>query len=195
MDFLELNKKNRSYRNYDESVEVTRDQLESLVELTRFCPSSVNMQPFKYYLSCDAEANAKIQPLTKWARALQPAEIPKPGHCPTAFIVICHNAAVGPGVDRFWKDAGIVAQTIVLGATAMGLGGCLIGNFNPAQISQALQLPETLRPVLVVAIGKPDETIVLLDAEEGADINYFRDENDVHYVPKRTLKELLINGR
>jgi nitroreductase len=193
MDFLELNKKNRSYRNYDETVAVTWEQLESLVELTRYCPSSVNMQPFKYFISHTAETNAKIQPLTKWARALQPAEIPKPGHYPTAFIVICYDETVGPGVDRFWKDVGIVAQTIVLGASAMDLGGCLIGNFSPAQISSALDLPQHLRPVLIVAIGKPEETIIVLDAKEGENLSYYRDENDAHYVPKRKLEELLIN--
>lgn len=195
MDFLELNKKNRSYRNYDMTYAVTEEQLKELVELTRFCPSSVNMQPFKYYLSCDPATNARIQPLTKWARALQPMEIPKPGHYPTAFIVVCYDATIGPGIDRFWKDVGIVAQTIVLGAANIGLGGCMIGNYSPAKISEALELPESLKPVLIIAIGKPQETIRLLDAPEGADLNYYRDEQDIHYVPKRTLSELLINKR
>ena len=195
MDFLELNKKNRSYRNYDAAYAVTEEQLKKLVELTRFCPSSVNMQPFKYYLSCDPETNGRIQPLTKWARALQPMEIPKPGHYPTAFIVICYDETIGPGVERFWKDVGIVAQTIVLGASEMDLGGCMIGNFSPAKISAALELPATLRPVLIIAIGKPKETIVLWDAPAGSSLNYYRDEQDVHYVPKRMLSELLINIR
>lgn len=48
-------------------------------------------------------------------------------------------------------------------------------------------------PVLIVAIGKPDETIVLTDVKEDGDINYYRDENDVHYVPKRSLEDLIIN--
>jgi nitroreductase len=195
MDFIELNKKNRSYRNYDASYIVTEEQLKKLVELTRFCPSSVNMQPFKYYLSCNPTTNARIQPLTKWARALQPMEIPKPGHYPTAFIVICYDETIGPGIERFGKDVGIVAQTIVLGAVEMGLGGCMIGNFSPAKISAALELADTLRPALIIAIGKPQENIVLLDASVGSSLNYYRDEQDVHYVPKRTLSEILINKR
>lgn len=193
MDFTELNKKNRSYRNYDESYTFTRKQLEELITLTRFCPSSVNMQPFKYYLSFDNNTNNIIQPLTKWARALQPMELPRKGHFPTAFIVICYDEGIGPGIDRFWKDVGIVAQTILLGAVNMGLGGCMIGNFGPDKIAEALMLPDHLKPVLIVALGKPEEKIVLLDAKEGSDINYFRDENDVHYVPKRTVNELIIN--
>lgn len=193
MDFLELNKKNRSYRGYDENYKISRKQLEELVETTRFCPSSVNMQPLKYFLSTEEGTNAVIQPLTKWARALQPTELPHKGHCPTGFIVICYDTTIGPGVERFSKDIGIVAQTIVLGAVDIGLGGCMIGNFSPNKLSKALNLPENFDPVLVIALGKPDEKIVLTDADEGSDINYYRDENDVHYVPKRTLKELIIN--
>jgi len=193
MDFLELNKKNRSYRNYDESYVMKREQLEELISLTRFCPSSVNMQPFKYYLSFDQATNALIQPLTKWARALQPMELPRKGHCPTGFIVVCYDTKIGPGVDRFWKDVGIVAQTILLGAVNMGLGGCMIGNFSPEKTAETLSIPTDLKPVLILALGKPDETIVLLDANEGSDMNYFRDENDIHYVPKRTLRELIIH--
>lgn len=192
MNFTELNKKNRSYRSFDESYCITKEQLEELVELTRFCPSSVNMQPFKYYLSFDKTTNHLIQPLTKWARALQPMELPRKGHCPTGFIIICYDTGIGPGVDRFWKDVGIVAQTILLGAVNMGIGGCMIGNFSPEKISETLLLPNHLKPVLIVALGKPDEQIVLTDAKENESINYYRDENDVHYVPKRTLNELII---
>lgn len=193
MDFVEMNKKNRSYRNYDESHTIQRSQLEELVTLTRFCPSSVNMQPFKYYLSYEKITNNIIQPLTKWARALQPMELPHKGHCPTGFIIICYDAQIGSGMERFGKDIGIVAQTILLGAVNKGLGGCMIGNFSPEKIAEALSLPNHLKPALIVALGNPDEKIVLLDAEENTDINYFRDENDIHYVPKRKLNELIIN--
>ncbi len=195
MNISELNKKNRSYRNFDQNHTISEAQLTSLVELTRFCPSSVNMQPFKYYLSWDAQTNALIQPLTKWARALQPMELPRPGHYPTAFIVICYDSTIGPGIERFWKDVGIVAQTIMLGAAEMDLGGCMIGNFSPAKVSEALSLADTLKPVLILALGKPAESVVLLDAPEGSDLNYYRDEQDVHYVPKRMLSEILINKR
>jgi hypothetical protein len=46
--------------------------------------------------------------------------------------------------------------------------------------------------MLIVAIGKPDETIVLEEVEPGADLRYYRDENDVHHVPKRRLEDIVI---
>lgn len=189
----ELAEKSRSWRGYDESRKVSRRELEELVECARFCPSSVNMQPLKYYLAWEEEQVKKIQPLTRWARALQPMELPHKGHCPAAFIVICQDTALQPSVARFQKDIGIAAQTMLLAATEMGLGGCMIGNYDAGQVKEALGLAEHLLPVLILAIGKPDETVVLTEVQEDGDTRYYRDENDVHYVPKRPLEELIVN--
>lgn len=189
----DLVEKSRSWRGYDESRKVSREELVSLVECARLTPSSINMQPLKYYLACDEETVGKIQPLTGWARALPQIQLPHPGKRPTAFIVICQDLALNKAIDRFQKDIGIVAQTMLLAATEMGLGGIMIGNFNPDKVREALALPETVRPMLILAIGKPDETIVLTDVGPDGRVNYYRDENDVHYVPKRRLEDLLLN--
>ena len=185
--------KNRSYRGYDERRAISRAELLDMVDHARLTPFSQNFQSFKYYLSWTPERNAVIQPLTGWARGLPQMKLPHEGHCPTGFIVICYDSTIGPGVERFWKDVGTVAQTILLRATEMGLGGCMIGNFSPEKVREALSLPENLRPVLIVALGKPDETVVLTDLAPGGDFNYYRDENDVHYVPKRRLEDIVLD--
>jgi len=190
---LDLVTKSRSWRGYDESRKVTREELVSLVQCARLTPSSINMQPLKYYLAYDPETVAKIQPLTGWARALPELELPRPGKRPTAFIVICQDLTLNSSLARFQKDIGIVAQTMLLAATEMGLGGIMIGNFNAEKVRAALELPETIAPMLILAIGKPDETIVLTDVGEDGSTNYYRDENDVHYVPKRSLESLLLD--
>jgi len=43
-----------------------------------------------------------------------------------------------------------------------------------------------------VAVGKPDEEIVIREIEKGESTKYYRDENDVHYVPKRKLEDILL---
>ena len=189
----DLVQKNRSYRGYDESRKVTREELVHLVECARLAPSSVNMQPLRYYLIHTQEELDLLQPLTNWARALPELTLPHPGHCPTGFVVICQDTNLNPSIPRFQKDIGIVAQTMLLAAVEMGLGGCMIGNYDAGKVKAALNLAETLAPVLIVAIGKPDETIVLTDVGPNGETNYYRDENDVHYVPKRSLDDLIIN--
>ena len=189
----DLVRRSRSYRGYDESRKITREELLELVECARLAPSSVNMQPLKYLLVYEPDQVATLQPLTKWARALQPMELPHKGHCPTAFIVICQDTQLNESIARFQKDVGIVAQTMLLAAVEMGLGGCMIGNYDAGQVQQAMGLAPHLAPVLIVALGKPDETIVLTDLPQDGSTNYYRDGEDVHYVPKRPLKDLIIN--
>lgn len=189
----DLLKQNRSFRSYDESVRVTKEQLTDMIDCTRYAPFSQNYQAFKYYLVHTPEQCARLQPCTHWAKALPQKTLPPKGHCPTAFIVLCYDAAIGSNMQQFWKDVGICAHTILLRASEMGLGGCMIGNFSPAEVIHVLELPHGLTPLLVIAIGKPDETVVLTDLEEGGDHRYYRDENDVHYVPKRRLEDLILN--
>ncbi|MCD7954667.1 MAG: nitroreductase family protein [Lachnospiraceae bacterium] len=189
----ELVKANRSYRGYDESRRVTREELLEMVDCARLTASSVNQQPLRYFLAYEKEDVDRIQPLTKWARGLPDMELPHPGMYPTAFIVICQDTRISESLSRFSRDVGIAAQTILLCATEMGLGGCMIGNFSPAQISEAVHLPEQFTPLLVVAIGKPAEKIILTEIEPDEPTNYYRDEEDTHYVPKRRLKDIVIN--
>ncbi|PWM45608.1 MAG: nitroreductase [Clostridiales bacterium] len=194
MNFLELVKKNRSYRGFDENVKITREEMLKIVDCARLCPSSVNIQPLKYYISCTEEQNDIIQPLTRWARQLQHLDLPFEGHHPTAFVVICHDKNIAENPERFYKDVGIVAQTMLLCATDMGYGGCMIGNFTPDEISKALSLPQNLVPVLIVALGKPDENIIMIPVSESKDIKYYRDKQNNHYVPKRSIDEVVINS-
>ena len=184
--------KSRSYRGYDESRRVSREELAELVDCARFVPSSVNGQPFKYLLVYEKEQVDRLQPLTGWARALPDMKLPHPGKCPTAFIVICQNTEWDSNLNRYLRDVGAVAQTMLLAATEKGLGGIMIGNFSPDRVAQAMDLPESIVPMLIVAIGRPDEKIVLTEIEEGQSIKYYRDEQDVHYVPKRKLEDILL---
>ena len=72
------------------------------------------------------------------------------------------------------------------------IGYDCFGNFVRSEVAAALDLPEHLEPLLVVAVGKPDEEIVLTDLPEDGNTNYYRDAADVHYVPKRALEDLII---
>ena len=190
---IDLIKANRSYRGYDHSRAVAKEELLKMVEAARFCPSSVNVQPLKFFLAYTPDVVASIQSETKWAKGLPDLTLPHPGKEPTAFIVISQDTRIDANLSRFQRDVGIVAQTMLLTAVEMGLGGCMIGNFNAGSVHDALHLGDEIRPLLIVAIGKPDETIILTDVAEG-ETSYYRDEQDRHYVPKRALSEVVIDG-
>ena len=119
-------------------------------------------------------------------------KLPHPGKYPTAFIVICQNTLWDPDLKRYLRDVGIAAQTMLLAAAEMDLGGIMIGNFSPKKLAETMELPENIVPMLIVAFGKPDEKIVLTEAAPGEDLNYYRDDQDTHYVPKRRLEDIVL---
>ena len=181
--------RNRSYRRFDESHTIPREILVELVELTRFTASAANRQPLKYIFSADPETNARIFPCLAWAAYLKDWNGPAPGERPSAYIVILIDETIS---KDWWCDDGIAAQTILLGAVEKGLAGCMIGAIQKERLRRELDIPEHLMIRLVLALGKPAETVVLEDLEPGGDIRYWRDEKGIHHVPKRKLKELII---
>ena len=117
--------------------------------------------------------------------------LPHPGKEPTAFIVICQDTDIDSNLSRFQRDVGIVAQTMLLRATELGLGGWMIGSFSAGSVHDTLRLAKNIKPILIIAVGKPDEEVILTDAKDG-NTEYFRDEDDRHYVPKRALTDMII---
>ncbi len=181
---------NRSYRRFLESYEISDDILKSLIELARITPSGGNRQALKFHVANSKEACEAIFPTLAWAAYLGHKGTPKPGERPSAYITILHDTALG---SCNAADVGIVAQTMLLGACEKGLGGCMLGSVKRDELRRALGLDDKFEIPLVIALGKPSETVVIDTAEDG-DIKYFRDSDSVHHVPKRPLSELYIKS-
>ncbi len=185
----ELIRKNRSYRRFYQDVSVDLETLRELVNLARLSASAANLQPLKYILSCDPETNALIFPHTRWAGYLKDWPGPAEGERPAAYIIILGDTTIS---KSFGCDHGIAAQSIMLGATERGLGGCMIGSIDRDGLRRALNIPEHLEILLILALGKPKEKVVIEEVGPDGDIRYYRDSADVHHVPKRALRELIV---
>ena len=191
MNVKELIKSSRSYRSFDPTALISREQLTEFVECARFSPSSRNLQALKFRLVTDTDECDKVLANTRWAGLLSHLEIPPKGHAPVAYIVICIDTSLTDTLAPFQRDVGICAQSILLAATEAGFGGCMIGNFAANEVKSALNLAEQLAPQLVIALGKPDETVKLVDPAADGSVTYYR-EGGVHYVQKRPLKEIVL---
>jgi nitroreductase len=186
----ELVLRNRSYRRFDESIEISVNELENLVELARLSSSSRNLQPLKYILSNSAEGNKAIFSTLSWAGYFKDWPGPEEGERPSAYIVMLGDAKIAPA---FSIDPGIAAQSILLGAVEKGYGGCIIGTINTDKLEKILKIPSYLEIVYVIAVGKPVEVVKIEDLGANGDIKYWRDENKVHHVPKRLLKDIIVS--
>ena len=187
--FTELVKKNRSYRRFKEDKRPGKKQLLALVELARFAPCAANLQALRFSLVHTKKECDLLFPSLKWAGYLRYWDGPAPGERPAAYIVILAPA----NSTRFHHtDAGIAAQTMMLGAVEQGLGGCIIAALDAEKIRQDLKLPAELDILLVLALGFPAEKVVIEDVTDPEDIEYWRDDDSVHHVPKRKLEDLMV---
>jgi nitroreductase len=185
----DLIRKNRSYRRFEEDFYMERKVLEELVDLARLCPSGGNLQQLRFFLSGDVETNLKIFPCLAWAGYLKDWNGPIVGERPSAYIVVLAEKE-SPKAPEI--DVGIAAQSILLGAVEKGLGGCMIGSVKREKLCKELMLPAHLKIVMVIALGKVKEEVMIDDLKNG-DVKYWCDEKGVHHVPKRKLNDLLIN--
>ncbi|MCK5193919.1 MAG: nitroreductase family protein [Desulfobulbaceae bacterium] len=181
---------NRSYRRFFQEVVVKRSVLEKLVDLARLSASGQNLQPLKYFLSCDPDVNAIIFRHLTWAGYLQGWTGPEEGERPSAYVLILGDKSIS---TSFGIDSGIAAQSIRLGVTEMGLGSCVVGSIKRKELAESLGLSDRFEILLAISIGKPKETVVLETVRENGDIKYWRDNAGVHHVPKRTLNEVIVN--
>ena len=181
--------KNRSYRKFDENFKISSETLRSFIDLARITPSAANRQPLKYILSNSSETNTKIFKTLSWAGYLKEWAGPAKGERPSAYIVILGDTKI---TADFNADPGIVMQTILLGAVEKGLGGCIFASVKRELLSKNLNIPEQYQILYVIALGKPEENVILEDINKN-DVKYWRDNKSNHHVPKRSLDELILS--
>lgn len=181
---------NRSYRRFHQEEKISLETLRELVDLARLSATGSNSQPLKYILSNDPQKNADIYATLAWAGYLKDWDGPVEGERPSAYIVMLGDTRIK---TNFGCDHGIAAQSIMLGAAEKGLGGCMIASVNRKVLAEKLSVPEGLEILLVLALGKPLEVVKIVPVKEDGDIRYYRDAAGVHYVPKRSLDDVIVS--
>jgi nitroreductase len=185
----ELVRANRSCRRFDENHPVSSGTLLELIDLARLSASAANLQPLKYAYTCNPAVNAEIFGCLKWAGYLESWPGPQEGERPGAYIIVLQDLKISQRVDC---DHGIAAQSILLGAREKGLAGCIIAAVNRPRLSAILEIEDHLNILLVLAIGRPREEIVVTPVDPIHGIRYWRNKQGIHHVPKRSMEEIII---
>jgi len=188
----EIIAKTRTFRRFVQKETISIATLHELIDLARMGGSARNGQPWQYMVVNTPELCAKIFPYLAWAGYLSDWPGPVEGERPSAYVLCLLNKKRlrGPlGEAQF--DLGVASQNLLLGAMEKRIGGCRIGAFN-AKLAEIFELPEELTLSLVIALGKPRETVIVEECKDDDDIRYWRDEHGVHHVPKRSLESCLV---
>ena len=188
----DLIKQNRSCRRFYQNHAVTPETLKQLVDLARLSPSAANLQPLRYILCTTPEKNAQVFSCLGWAAYLKDWPGPEQGERPAGYIIMLGDREISnPYIGH---DCGIAGQSILLGAREKGLAGCMFGSINRQQIRELLNIDTQLKILLVIAIGKPKEQIVIESVGPDNNIRYWRDNQGVHHVPKRNLSDIIVDS-
>ena len=185
----ELLLKSRCYRRFDESIRMSEEILRELIDATRYCPSAANRQALKYRLVFEESEANQVFDYLKFAAYLREWSGPAIGERPTAYIVVLGDETISNFSE---VDAGIAMQTILLRATELGFGGCILASVQRDKLCELLALDERFHIGYVIALGKPAEISVIDPLGQEGDIKYCRDADGVHHVPKRSLDDLLV---
>jgi len=187
--FLQLVANSRTVRRFKSEVSVNGEILRELIDLARLTPSSKNMQPLKYILVNETQSRVDVFSCLNWAKALTKWGGPTESERPGAYIIILGDSQVA---EKFSVDPGIVAQTMRLGAQTRGLGGCIIASIDRDMLREKLSIDSRFEILLILALGIPDEKVVIEPLPENGSIDYWRDNEEVHHVPKRSVEELVV---
>jgi nitroreductase len=148
VEVLQATKTRRSVRRFTDQP-VPREMIETLLEAARWAPSGGNAQPWRFIVVTDQATRDLIRKCS-------------PGIFvgPPVYIVICVEEPPDPtpGDEREGlADCSIASQNIMLAAHSLGLGSCAILSYSPIATQEILDLPERIKPQLVVTLGYPAE--------------------------------------
>ena len=184
----ELVKRNRSYRRFFEEEKISLDLIRQWIDLARLGASGRNGQTLKYQIVLTEDKCEEVFSNLAWAGYLSDWAGPVEGERPSAYVIMLNDEKLG---KNYFSDDGIAVQNLLLGAVEEGFGGCILRAFKEKELREILQIPEDFKMIQVVALGKPKEEIIIEEMKND-DIKYWRDENQVHHVPKRKLDDLIV---
>jgi len=152
MDFFEIIQNRYSTRAY-KSDPIEETKLQQILEAARLAPTAANRQPFHVIVLHTAGKEDALKSIygPKWF-----TDAP-------LVLCVCGTPALAwvrrhDGKSYCDVDAAIVMDHIILAATALGLGTCWIGAFDPGAARTVLNLPSGVEPILFTPLGYAADT-------------------------------------
>ena len=187
--FLDLAKKARTIRRFDVSKSLDKEKLLSVLECVRLVASAGNLQRIRYLTLSGEEAPGAFKKV-KLGGYLPDDKKPDVSVAPTAYIILATEREE-PDLSLA-IDVGISAEAIVLYAAELGIGACIVRNFDKDYFTD-LTIKYGYHPFLVIALGYPSETAEIISASGTENLKYFKNEEGINCVPKLDLNELILN--
>lgn len=148
MEFAELARERYSVRAYTQA-EVESDKLETILEAGRIAPTACNLQAFRIVVIRTEEHKPELQKLYRGSFLTQ-----------APMVLGVYADTQGSWIRFDGKsyadvDAAIIMDHMIMQATALGLGTCWIGAFDPHAARKLGGLDDAFEPIAFTPIGYP----------------------------------------
>ena len=176
----------RTTRRFEKNKKVSLEDLKEILDIARITSSAKNMQPIKYILVTQEEAVLKLAQTAAWAAHLKEWDQSEDER-PSAFIIMLNDQMID-GFPMF--DAGASFTAISLAAKTKGLATAPLASIDKNLCKELFVIPDCYDVMIGIALGVSAEEVELVDTNE-LDTNYYRDEKQTHFVPKRSLEQII----
>lgn len=156
INLLELLSSRQSDRKYS-GKQVEKEKLDRITEAGRIAPSACNAQPWKFIVVTEPSL---LKQLSEAASARLLGMNGFVNQAPVQIIIVRESpnftSKIGGQIknkDYSLIDIGIAASHMCLQSEAEGLGSCVIGWFDEADVKKILGIPKSKRVELIITLG------------------------------------------
>lgn len=180
----------RSYRKFDETRLISKNDIDEILNSIKFASCANNRQYLRFISVENKDKVLEIFDNTKWAASL-PNNMgrPKEGERPVYFIAILSDEDKKLRFNGI--DEGLVISNLTLTAAEKGIGSCIIGSVNDKKMREILNYDNNYSCEVIIAFGYPKvkSTIKKINLEE--DQSYYLDEDGNYLVPKYKINDIV----
>ncbi|MGL9728405.1 nitroreductase family protein [Enterococcus sp. DIV0756] len=166
MEALEVMNQHRTYRNFDETYQLSEEELQKILQASRQAPSWMNGQMYSIIVVKDRgirEQLVAMNPgnphvLNSSVFLVFVADLKRTQKVAEHYGVEYRiNEGFDPVITAV-TDAALALENAVIATEALGLGSVVVGTIRKdiAEVSELLKLPDYVLPVAGLSIGKPN---------------------------------------
>ena len=146
MDMLKLIRERYTTKHYDATRRVSDEDMADLMEVLRLSPSSVNAQPWHFFVAGSAEAKARLMPAI--------LDFNQPRVADASHFVGLHSVCEEELVSWEARQAYIAMGFLMLAAAERGIDSTCLEGIDMAKMDEILGLEaKGLRTVVALSLG------------------------------------------
>ncbi len=180
MEFSEIVMSRYATKKFD-GRKIPETKVNELLEMVRFAPSAINLQPWKIKVVTDQKVKEQLKPaafdqeqiptcshllvfcadpdydslISRLGTLLKSSGVPEETRKKVSGMAAQFAGRMSPDQKLAWSQAQtyLALGNALNGAKALGFDSCPMGGFDPKEVTRILKIPAPLVPVMLCPLG------------------------------------------